>query len=117
MGLWPNLGQWDGEGRFAGKLLEKFSLLRRRPKKRWLPSVCGLCCVHISLEELLPPHLLKLRKGSLHAEPTTENGRVERDGTWAHGDVAEPLNRPPLLSVISRLAAVLDNESLDEFSW
>lgn len=71
----------------------------------------------MSLEELLLPHLLKMRKGSLQAEPTTENARVERDGTWAHGDVAEPLTQPPVLSVISKLAAVLDNEPLDEFSW
>lgn len=58
-------------------------------------------------------HPLKMRKGSLQVEPATESGRMEGEGTWAHGYVGELLSQPLLLSVISKRAAMLVNESLD----
>lgn len=58
-------------------------------------------------------HPLKMRKGSLQVEPTTEGGRMEGEGTRAHGYVGEPLSQPLLLSVVSKRAALLVNESLD----
>lgn len=57
-------------------------------------------------------HPLKMRKGSLQVE-RTGSGRMGREGTWAHGYVGELLSQPLLLSVISKRAAMLVNESLD----
>ena len=57
-----------------------------------------------------------MRKGSLRVEPTTESGRMDREGTWARGYVGELLSQPLLLSVISKRAAMLVNASLEQFS-
>lgn len=60
------------EAKFAGKLLEKVLLLRKRlKKKQWS------YCVPMSIWGPLQPFFEK-GEGSLQAEPTTEDGGVER---------------------------------------
>lgn len=81
--FWTWFVTWSGpvgwEGKVCWEPCAKCALLRKRPKKRWLLSVCGLHCVRMSGWELLQLSS-KDEERQPAAKPTTENGRVERMG-------------------------------------
>lgn len=101
------------KGRMCWEASGKVFLAKKETKEEMIPfSLWSLLCLCVTLGNCCH-HPLKVRKGSLRVEPTTESGRMEREGTWAHGYVGELLSQPHLLSVISKRTAVLVNESLD----